>query len=180
MMQTQVLQPYIDMFSHSFESLPILATLINNNYLTMHGGLPSDTKLTLDNIRKIDRFSQPPRDGLFMELLWSDPQKSNGFGPSQRGLGFSFGPDITAEFLQKNNLRKIFRSHEVRMGGVELEHDKKLITASYAPNYVDSQKNLGAIIHVTPGNMGNLRCAYGNDDGGFVHRNVRLCPTSRY
>ena len=150
-----------DMFSHSFESLP-LATLINNNYLTMHGGLPSDTKLTLDNIRKIDRFSQPPRDGLFMELLWSDPQKSNGFGPSQRGLGFSFGPDITAEFLQKNNLRKIFRSHEVRMGGVELEHDKKLITVFSAPNYVDSQKNLGAIIHVTPGN-GNLG-AYGNDD----------------
>lgn len=143
-------QRIFEMFSQSFESLP-LATLINNDYLVMHGGLPSDVEATVEDIKKIDRFMQPPREGLFMELLWADPQISNGFGPSQRGLGKSFGPDITKQFLENNKLKKVFRSHEVRMGGVEFEHDKKLITVFSAPNYCDSQGNKGAIIHVVPG-----------------------------
>lgn len=142
-------QRIYDMFSQSFESLP-LATLINDDYLVMHGGLPKDTESTLDDIRSIDRFKQPPREGLFMDLLWADPQVANGFGPSQRGLGYSFGPDITAQYLERNNLKKVFRSHEVRMNGVELEHNKKLITVFSAPNYCDSQGNKGAIIHVVP------------------------------
>ncbi|CUS21877.1 LAQU0S04e02850g1_1 [Lachancea quebecensis] len=139
-----------EMFSRSFEALP-LATVINGSYLVMHGGLSSDSSVTLDDFKKINRFSQPPRDGPFMELLWSDPQAAKGLGPSERGLGHSFGPDITAEFLSKNNLSKVFRSHEVRMGGVQFEHDKKLVTVFSAPNYCDSQGNLGGIIHVVPG-----------------------------
>lgn len=158
-------QRIFDMFSQSFETLP-LATLVNNNYLIMHGGLPSDTSSTIDDIRKIDRFNQPPREGLFMELLWSDPQAANGFGPSQRGLGYAFGPDITAQYLENNNLRKIFRSHEVRMGGILFEHNNKLATVFSAPNYCDSQNNKGAIIHVVPGNgrIGD----FGNDDEDLI------------
>ncbi|CAI4492613.1 BFH_collapsed_G0021280.mRNA.1.CDS.1 [Saccharomyces cerevisiae] len=38
-------QGIFNMFSQSFESLP-LATLINNDYLVMHGGLPSDPSAT--------------------------------------------------------------------------------------------------------------------------------------
>lgn len=154
-------QRIFDMFSQSFESLP-LATLINDAYLVMHGGLPSNTSDTVEDIRKIDRFTQPPREGLFMELLWSDPQAKDGFGPSQRGLGFAFGADITKQFLEKNNLRKIFRSHEVRMEGIEFEHNKRLVTVFSAPNYCDSQKNLGGVIHVTPGH-GKVG-PHGNDD----------------
>ena len=143
-------QRIFNMFSKSFESLP-LATLMNGGYLVMHGGLPKDSESTLDDFRSIDRFKQPPREGLFMDLLWSDPQIANGFGPSQRGLGYSFGPDITAQYLERNNLKKVFRSHEVRMDGMDLEHNKKLITVFSAPNYCDSQGNKGAIIHVVPG-----------------------------
>lgn len=150
-----------EMFSQSFESLP-LATLINNDYLVMHGGLSSNVDETVQDIKVIDRFKQPPREGLFMELLWADPQSSDGFGPSQRGLGQSFGPDITAKFLKNNNLKKIIRSHEVRMEGVEFEHNKKLITVFSAPNYCDSQGNKGAIIHVVPG-KGNVN-VHENDD----------------
>ncbi|SCU94873.1 LAME_0F09714g1_1 [Lachancea meyersii CBS 8951] len=139
-----------EMFSQSFEALP-LATVINDKYLVMHGGLSADSSVSLDDYKKIDRFSQPPREGPFMELLWSDPQAAKGLGPSERGLGHSFGPDVTANFLARNKLHKIFRSHEVRMGGVLFEHDKKLVTVFSAPNYCDSQGNLGGIIHVVPG-----------------------------
>lgn len=38
------------------------------------------------------------------ELLWSDPQPYPGRGPSKRGVGISFGPDVTKRFLQDNNL----------------------------------------------------------------------------
>ncbi|CCD23612.1 protein serine/threonine phosphatase NDAI_0B05790 [Naumovozyma dairenensis CBS 421] len=154
-----------EMFSRSFESLP-LATLINDNYLVMHGGLPSDTSLTVDDIRKINRFTQPPREGLFMELLWSDPQEKDGFGPSQRGLGFSFGSDITKNFLEKNKLRKIFRSHEVRMNGIEFEQNGNLVTVFSAPNYCDSQGNMGGIIHVVPGK--GIIAQNGNDDDDLL------------
>ncbi|AQZ10874.1 PPT1 (YGR123C) [Zygosaccharomyces parabailii] len=143
-------QRIFEMFSQSFESLP-LASLINEDYLVMHGGLPSDPQCSLQDLRNINRFAQPPKDGPFMELLWSDPQESKGLGPSQRGLGFAFGYDITEQFLRKNKLRKVFRSHEVRMGGVKFEHNGKLVTVFSAPNYCDSQGNLGGIIHVVPG-----------------------------
>ncbi|CCE92134.1 protein serine/threonine phosphatase TDEL_0D05500 [Torulaspora delbrueckii] len=162
-----------DMFAQSFESLP-LATVINDNYLVMHGGLPSDTSCSLDDMKKIDRFSQPPREGAFMEMLWSDPQEADGFGPSQRGLGFAFGSDITAQFLEKNKLRKIFRSHEVRMGGVQFEHKGKLVTVFSAPNYCDTQGNLGGIIHVVPG-QGTL-IQNGNDDEDLTIETFEAVP----
>lgn len=38
------------------------------------------------------------------ELLWSDPQPTPGRGPSKRGVGLSFGGDVTKRFLQENNL----------------------------------------------------------------------------
>lgn len=38
------------------------------------------------------------------ELLWSDPQPHPGRGPSKRGVGLSFGADVTKRFLQENNL----------------------------------------------------------------------------
>lgn len=42
--------------------------------------------------------------GLMCELLWSDPQPFSGRGPSKRGVGLSFGADVTKKFLQDNNL----------------------------------------------------------------------------
>ena len=72
-------------------------------------------------------------------------------GPSQRGLGHAFGPDITERFLKNNKLRKVFRSHELRMDGVQFEQKGMLMTVFSAPNYCDSQGNLGGVIHIVPG-----------------------------
>ncbi|AMD20687.1 HDL057Cp [Eremothecium sinecaudum] len=154
-------QRIFNLFAESFEALP-LGAVINNDYLVIHGGIVSDESVTLDDMKRIDRFHQPPRDGSFMELLWSDPQENDGLGPSQRGLGYAFGPDITAKFLAKNGLKKVIRSHEVRMGGVQFEHNGGLITVFSAPNYCDNQENLGGIVHVCPG-KGN-KGVLGNDD----------------
>jgi serine/threonine-protein phosphatase 5 len=63
-----------------------------------------------------------------MEMLWTDPQTMPGRGPSKRGVGLQFGPDITKAFCERNGLEAIIRSHEVRMGGYEVEHDGRCIT----------------------------------------------------
>ena len=119
------------LFSESFSALP-LATLIGKKYLTLHGGLFSDDKITLDDIRKLDRHvqRQPGQAGLMMEMLWTDPQTQNGRGPSKRGVGLQFGPDVTKRFCEANDLEAVIRSHEVRMDGYEVEHDGKCITGT--------------------------------------------------
>lgn len=164
-------------FAESFGALP-LATLINESYLVMHGGLFSNDQVTLDDIRKINRFplngsSQPARDGLAMELLWTDPQPENGRSPSKRGLGIQFGPDITERFCVANKIRKVLRSHEVRMDGVEVEHNGRLITVFSAPNYCDATGNMGGVVHIEE----NPDYDAAKDDGeGYRQATEENCP----
>ena len=80
------------------------------------------------------------------EALWSDPQPLPGRSPSKRGVGLSFGPDVTASFLQRNGLKMVVRSHEVKDEGYEVEADGKLVTVFSAPNYCDQMGNKGALL----------------------------------
>lgn len=139
------------LFSESFSALP-LATLVGGHYLVLHGGLFSDDKISLDDIRKLNRHNQrqPGQAGLMMEMLWTDPQTMPGRGPSKRGVGMQFGPDVTKRFCDNNKLKAVIRSHEVRMEGYEEEHDGRCITVFSAPRYCDSTENKGAYINIGP------------------------------
>ncbi|KAM7201510.1 Serine/threonine-protein phosphatase T [Rhypophila sp. PSN 637] len=157
------------LFSESFSALP-LATLIGHKYFVLHGGLFSDDNVTLDDIRKLDRHKQrqPGQAGLMMEMLWTDPQKEPGRGPSKRGVGMQFGPDITKKFCERNDLEAVIRSHEVRMDGYEEEHDGKCITVFSAPKYCDMTENRGAYINVGP----DLKLRFHQFDA-VPHPNIR-------
>ncbi|KAL1932684.1 hypothetical protein VTP01DRAFT_8362 [Rhizomucor pusillus] len=139
------------LFSETFNALP-LAHVIQNKILVVHGGLFSRDDVTLDDIRKIDRLAtrQPGTEGLMCELLWSDPQPEPGRGASKRGVGIQFGPDVTKNFLERNNLDMLIRSHEVKENGYVIEHDGKCVTVFSAPNYCDTVGNKGALINITP------------------------------
>ncbi|GAQ87925.1 protein phosphatase 5 [Klebsormidium nitens] len=134
-----------ELFAEVFCALP-LAHLLNNKVLVVHGGLFSQDGVKLDDIRKIDRFREPPDEGLMCELLWSDPKPGTGRSPSKRGVGVAFGEDVTKAFLEDNRLDLIVRSHEVKEEGYEIEHDGKLVTVFSAPNYCDQMGNKGAFI----------------------------------
>lgn len=123
------------LFSESFSALP-LATLIGKKYFVLHGGLFSDDAITLDDVRKLDRHKQlqPGHSGLMMEMLWTDPREAEGRGPSKRGVGLQFGPDVTKTFCERNGLDAVIRSHEVRMDGYEVQHDGRCITSQYHPS----------------------------------------------
>ena len=71
-------------------------------------------------MKKIDRFHEPPKSGLFCDLLWSDPVENDGGylengwkGNEVRGCSWFFGLEPTNRFLQKNNLISVIRAHEV-------------------------------------------------------------------
>ncbi|GAB4859703.1 Serine/threonine-protein phosphatase 5 [Ancistrocladus abbreviatus] len=136
---------FVELFAEVFCCLP-LAHVINEKIFVVHGGLFSVDGVKLDDIRAIDRFCEPPEEGLMCELLWSDPQPLPGRGPSKRGVGLSFGVDVTKRFLEDNNLDLVVRSHEVKDEGYQIEHDGKLITVFSAPNYCDQMGNKGAFI----------------------------------
>ncbi|GMH50657.1 hypothetical protein TrRE_jg2372 [Triparma retinervis] len=135
-----------NLFLEVFCWLPLAAT-INNKVFVVHGGLSSEDSVTLSDIKALKRGIEPPEGGLFSDLLWSDPQPFPGKSPSKRGVGYSFGPDITAAFLDKNGLDLLVRSHEVKDEGYLVEHAGKCITIFSAPNYCDSMGNKGAFIH---------------------------------
>jgi serine/threonine-protein phosphatase 5 len=142
-------QHMADLFSEVFCLLP-LAHLIQNQVFVCHGGLFSKDNIRLDEIASINRFMEPPEKGLMCELLWSDPQPFKGRAPSKRGVGVSFGPDVTQNFLATNNLSLVIRSHEVKDAGYEVDHGGKCITVFSAPNYCDQIGNKGAFITFGP------------------------------
>ncbi|MEW5297871.1 MAG: hypothetical protein WDW36_001050 [Sanguina aurantia] len=134
-----------DLFRETFCALP-LAHCLAAKVLVVHGGLFQQDNVTLDDLRQIDRFREPPEDGLMCDVLWSDPSPLPGRTPSKRGVGLSFGPDVTKQFLDANGLELLVRSHEVKEEGYEIEHDGKLVTIFSAPNYCDQMGNKGAYI----------------------------------
>jgi serine/threonine-protein phosphatase 2B catalytic subunit len=60
-----------DLFMDTFDALPI-ACLVNEKFLALHGGISPELK-TLNDLRNLQRFNEPPRVGLFCDILWSDP-----------------------------------------------------------------------------------------------------------
>mmetsp|Transcript_37132 Transcript_37132/g.77744 ORF Transcript_37132/g.77744 Transcript_37132/m.77744 type:complete len:541 (+) Transcript_37132:129-1751(+) len=135
-----------DLFLEVFSHMP-LASVVGGKVFVTHGGLPTEPGVTLQDIRKITRGCEPPNQGLMSDLLWADPQPFPGKSPSKRGVGYSFGPDITESFLKRNDLQLLVRSHEVKDEGYLVEHGGKTITVFSAPNYCDSMGNKGAFIH---------------------------------
>lgn len=77
----------------AFDSLPFMA-IVDDAFLVVHGGLcDTSTKLTIDDIQKIDRFVEPAENSTLSQFLWSDPQEWDGYSKKPSGDGCLFGPD---------------------------------------------------------------------------------------
>ncbi len=60
-----------NLFMEAFDTLP-LSCLVNGKFLALHGGISPDLK-TIEDLNKIKRLVEPPRTGLYCDILWSDP-----------------------------------------------------------------------------------------------------------
>jgi serine/threonine-protein phosphatase PP1 catalytic subunit len=121
-------------FTDCFNCLPV-AAIVDEKILCMHGGL-SPELLNMEQIKRImrptgtcvmlidcsqqcltyyTRSSDIPDTGLLCDLLWADPDKDIvGWGENDRGVSFTFGEDVVAQFLRRHDLDLICRAHQVR------------------------------------------------------------------
>ena len=103
----------------------------------------------MEQIKRIMRPTDVPDTGLLCDLLWSDPDKDIiGWGENDRGVSFTFGEDIVAQFLRRHDLDLICRAHQVVEDGYEFFARRQLVTLFSAPNYCGEFDNAGAMMSV--------------------------------
>lgn len=157
-----------DAIMDSFCCLPLSAVL-NKQFLCIHGGLSPELN-TLDDIRALDRFREPPTQGLMCDLLWSDPVED--FGQEKttesflhnhvRGCSYFFTYQAACQFLERNNLLSIIRAHEAQDAGYRMYRKTKstgfpsVMTIFSAPNYLDVYNNKAAVLKYES-NIMNIR-----------------------
>jgi len=134
-------------FTDCFNCLPVSA-VCDDKILCMHGGLSPELS-NLDQIKRVVRPTDIPDTGLLCDLLWSDPEKEiSGWGENDRGVSFTFGPDVVDGFLRKHGLDLVCRAHQVVEDGYEFFARRSLVTLFSAPNYCGEFDNAGAIMSV--------------------------------
>ena len=98
-----------------------------------------------------------PDCGLLCDLLWSDPDKDiTGWSENDRGVSFTFGPDVVSRFLQKHDIDLIVRGHQVVEDGYEFFSKRQLVTVWGASNYKGKSGNAAAMLRID----GNLLCSF--------------------
>merc|ERR1719410_2680009 len=142
---------------------------MNQQFLCVHGGLSPEIH-TLDDIKKLDRFKEPPAFGPMCDLLWSDPLEDFGSEKnaehfshnSVRGCSYFYSYAASCDFLQQNNLLSIIRAHEAQDAGYRMYRKSQttgfpsLITIFSAPNYLDVYNNKAAVLKYE-NNVMNIR-----------------------
>ncbi|OCK91176.1 Metallo-dependent phosphatase [Cenococcum geophilum 1.58] len=152
----------------SFCALP-LAAIMNKQFLCIHGGLSPELH-TLEDLKSIDRFREPPTHGLMCDILWADPleefgqEKTNDFFVHNhvRGCSYFFSYPAACAFLEKNNLLSIIRAHEAQDAGYRMYRKTRttgfpsVMTIFSAPNYLDVYNNKAAVLKYE-NNVMNIR-----------------------
>jgi serine/threonine-protein phosphatase PP1 catalytic subunit len=134
-------------FTDCFNCLPC-AAIIDEKIFCCHGGLSPELN-QMEQIKRIMRPTDVPDTGLLCDLLWSDPDKDIvGWGENDRGVSFTFGEDIVAQFLRRHDLDLICRAHQVVEDGYEFFARRQLVTLFSAPNYCGEFDNAGAMMAV--------------------------------
>jgi len=122
-----------------FKVLPFCA-LVNRSIICLHGGIPEDNdilrKLKGIKTQDLPLISKNIAKSL-MHIMWNDPKSNiNGFSDSFRGIGLKFfGEDVFNDFMRKNKLKYLIRSHEFYPEGYRWFFNKRLLSIFSSANY---------------------------------------------
>lgn len=142
-----------------------MCALVDEKIFCMHGGL-SPEMMSLDQVRRVHRPTDVPDTGLLCDLLWSDPDKDTiGWGENDRGVSFTFGPDVVTNFLKKFDMDLVCRAHQVVEDGYEFFAKRQLVTLFSAPNYCGEFDNAGAMMSVDETLMCSFQVGLGEEGG---------------
>jgi len=148
----------LSLFEEVFSLLPLM-TIIDNDVLVTHGGISEAVNLAA--VADIDRHAykhvRPLGDiddkdyAAVAALLWSDPRDmrdgmvfSGCSFNKKRGIGMLWGSDVSASWLEENQLALIIRSHECKDEGYQILHDGRVMTLFSASSYYEEGTNAGA------------------------------------
>lgn len=121
---------------------------MDDKIFCIHAGLSPELK-SLEQIRRIMRPTDVPDSGLVCDLLWADPERDiTGWGENDRGVSYTFGPDVVTKFLNKHDLDLVVRAHQVVEDGYEFFAKRQLVTVFSAPNYCGEFDNAGSMMSV--------------------------------
>ena len=126
-------------------------------------------KLVANGIQ-IDRFREPPTQGLMCDILWADPLEEFGQEKTSeffvhnhvRGCSYFFSYPAACAFLEKNNLLSVIRAHEAQDAGYRMYRKTRttgfpsVMTIFSAPNYLDVYNNKAAVLKYE-NNVMNIR-----------------------
>lgn len=142
-------------FCDVFNCLPF-AAIVDEKIFCIHGG-PSPELKDLQQIVQIKRPTDIPDMGMLCDFLWSDPDADlQGWGENDRGVSYTYGTDVVADFLAKFDFDLVVRAHQVVENGYEFFGKRQLVTVFSAPNYCGEFDNAGAMMTVDE----NLMCSF--------------------
>jgi len=133
-----------------YKVLPFCA-LINKSILCLHGGVPEDSE-TLRRLKGIKTHDlaliNESLAKSLMQIMWNDPKsKLNGFSDSFRGRDIkNFGEDVFNDFMKKNKLEFLIRSHEFYPEGYRWFFNKRLLSIFSSAHYRGANPASYAII----------------------------------
>merc|ERR1711988_19669 len=105
---------------------------------------------SFDQIRNLCRPTEVPDTGLLCDLLWSDPEKDiSGWCENDRGVSFTYGPDVLTKFNQRMGLDLIVRAHQVVEDGYDFFANRQLVTLFSAPGYCGEFDNAAAMLSLS-------------------------------
>lgn len=83
-----------------------------------------------------------------------------GWGENDRGVSFTFGPDVVSKFLNRHDMDLICRAHQVVEDGYEFFAKRQLVTLFSAPNYCGEFDNAGGMMSVDETLMCSFQVIY--------------------
>ncbi|KAH9958208.1 Metallo-dependent phosphatase-like protein [Russula dissimulans] len=137
-------------FLKSFWELP-LAAIMGKQFLCIHSGISPNLR-TIDDIRKLKRFREPPTSGLMNDILRLIPVED--FGQERRtehfvdkfGYSYSYTYKAVCDFLDHNRLSSVIRAHSMQPSGYHMYRDNpktgfpSVMSIFSAPDYRSNNK----------------------------------------
>ncbi|ELP83965.1 serine/threonine protein phosphatase 2B catalytic subunit gamma isoform, putative [Entamoeba invadens IP1] len=149
-----------------FDCLPLAIVLDSDigRFFLCHGGLSPDLDV-ITQVVSINRFCEPPHEGIFCDLLWSDPLSDDYIEDNpdcedkcedityldneMRNCSYIYGKKAISQFNATNQITSIVRGHQCVNGGIQMEFfggekegNPLAFTIFSAPGY--SRRNKGA------------------------------------
>lgn len=129
-------------YNKVFSKLPI-AAMTWNNIFCVHGGVPEGLDI-IEEINDLPINQEEINCPITKQLIWNDPKEKDWeFRKSVRGPDVrKFGKDAFLEFIERNHIKYVIRSHERVKSGVKTFFDDKLISIFTTKTYSKRSKTV--------------------------------------